>query len=102
MPLITYTMYQKEQTKKYKKDPFITDNWTYKELADTYTCPNNREMKFRNYSTRTDKYGFKKQLKIYECESCFDCPVRNLCTRSKSNKNRVIQKMETGNTLKLT
>ena len=91
-PLITYTMYQKEQTKKYKKDPFITDNWTYNELADTYTCPNNREMKFRNYSTRTDKYGFKKQLKIYECESCFDCPVRNLCTRSKSNKNRVIQK----------
>ncbi|MFC4697786.1 transposase [Enterococcus aquimarinus] len=29
---------------------------------------------------------------MYECESCFDCPVRNLCTRSKSNKNRVIQK----------
>lgn len=91
-PLITYTMYQKEQTKKYKQNPFITDNWTYNELADTYTCPNNREVKFRNYSTRTDKYGFKKQLKMYECESCFDCPVRNLCTRSKSNKNRVIQK----------
>ena len=39
-------MYQKEQTKKYKKDPFITDNWTYNELSDTCTCPNNREMKF--------------------------------------------------------
>ena len=22
------------RTKKYKKDPFITDNWTYNELAD--------------------------------------------------------------------
>ncbi|MFC4710361.1 transposase [Enterococcus eurekensis] len=91
-PLITYTMYQKEQTKKYKQNPFITDNWTYNELADTYTCPNNREVKFRNYSTRTDKYGVKRQLKIYECESCFDCPVRNLWTRSTSAKNRVIQR----------
>ncbi|APB30457.1 IS1182 family transposase [Vagococcus teuberi] len=91
-PLITYTMYQKEHTKKYKQNPFIPDNWIYNELADTYICPNNREVKFRNYSTRTDKSGFKRQLKIYECESCLNCPVRALCTRAKSSKNRVIQR----------
>lgn len=91
-PLITYTMYQKEQTNKYKQNPFIPDNWSYDELKDIYNCPNNREVKFRNYSTRIDKYGFKRQLKMYECETCIDCPVRALCTRAKSNKNRVIQK----------
>lgn len=92
IPLITYTMYQKEQTKKYKQNPFIPDNWVYNELEDTYNCPNNQKVIFKNYSTRTDKYGFQRQLKIYECESCLDCPVRSLCTRAKSNKNRVIQK----------
>lgn len=91
-PLITYTMYQKEQTKKYKQNPFITSNWKYDELTDSYTCPNDRELHFRNYSTRNDKYGFTRQLKMYECETCLDCPVRSLCTRAKSNKNRVIQK----------
>ncbi|QNN72671.1 IS1182 family transposase [Vagococcus carniphilus] len=91
-PLITYTMYQKEQTKKYKQNPFITNNWKYNELTDSYTCPNNRELHFRNYSTRNDKQGFTKQLKMYECETCIDCPVRSLCTRAKSNKSRVIQK----------
>ncbi|MFC6345674.1 transposase, partial [Vagococcus carniphilus] len=79
-PLITYTMYQKEQTKKYKQNPFITNNWKYNELTDSYTCPNNRELSFRNYSTRNDKQGFTKQLKMYECETCIDCPVRSLCT----------------------
>ena len=91
-PLITYTMYQKEQTRKYKQNPFLPDNWDYNELTDTYLCPDNREVRFRNYSTRTDKSGFKRQLKMYECESCFNCPVRTSCTRAKSNKNRVIQK----------
>ncbi|MGX7013122.1 transposase [Vagococcus silagei] len=91
-PLITYTTYQKEQTKKYKQNPFIPDNWEYNELEDTYSCPNNRKVKFRNYSTRTDKFGFKRHLKMYECKSCLDCSVRALCTRAKSNKNRVIQK----------
>ncbi len=37
-PLITYTMYQKEHTKKYQQNPFIPDNWIYNYLADTYIC----------------------------------------------------------------
>ncbi|WP_245249899.1 IS1182 family transposase, partial [Vagococcus allomyrinae] len=91
-PLITYTMYQKEQTKKFKQNPFHTQNWAYDELMDHYVCPNSREVRFRNYSTRTDKYGFKRQLKMYECEDCSNCPLRSHCTTVKSNRNRVIQK----------
>ena len=92
IPLMTYNMYRKEQTKKYKKDPFKVENWEYDEENDQYTCPNGRSLVFKNYSVRTDKYGFQRNLKMYQCEDCTACPVRNLCTKAQSDKPRVIQK----------
>lgn len=92
IPLITYTMYQKELKKKYRTNPFNVSNWRYDELLDVYFCPLNRRLKFKRYSTRIDKYGFKRNLKLYECESCKNCPIRSSCTKAKSDKNRVIQK----------
>jgi transposase len=91
VPLIPYSNYEKEQKKKYKNDSFKPDNWQYIEERDRYICPHGRYVNFKNYSQRTDKYGYTRNLKLYECEDCTDCPVRHLCTRAKSDRNRVIQ-----------
>lgn len=90
-PLITYTIYRKEQKKKFQQNKFNPQNWSYDELTDHYLCPNGREVRFRNCSTRTDKYGFKHQLKMYECEDSLNCPLRSKSTTAKSDSNRVIQ-----------
>lgn len=92
IPLITYTMYQKELKKKYRTNPFNVTNWKYDELLDVYFCPLNCCLKFKNYSTRIDRYGFKRNLKLYECENCKNYPIRSSCTKAKSDKNRIIQK----------
>ena len=55
-PLITYTMYLKEQTKQYKENKFNTQNWTYDEIryvikgeiqskARTWNCLNGNKYK---------------------------------------------------------
>ena len=87
-PLITYSMYLKEQKKKYKQNEFNTCNWKYNEETDTYTCPNQKKLFFKYRSVRTDKYGFKREFKIYECENCTGCPFRSLCTKAKEGNNR--------------
>ena len=46
-PLITYSMYLKEQKKKYKQNEFNTSNWKYNEENDTYTCPNQQKLVFK-------------------------------------------------------
>jgi transposase len=88
IPLITYNHYLNEQKRKFKKDLFQTSNWAYDESTDTYTCPNEKQLKFQHYSTRTDKTGFKRQFKIYACEDCTDCPLRTLCTKAREGTNR--------------
>ena len=86
--LITYGMYQKEQKKKYKQNEFHSDNWQYDEEKDTYTCPNQQHLVFKNHSVRTDKSGFTREFKIYECENCSGCPFRSSCTKAKEGNNR--------------
>ncbi|WP_050614516.1 IS1182 family transposase [Bacillus testis] len=88
--LITYGMYVKEQKKKYKQNPFNTANWQYDKEKDVYTCPNQQQLVFKNYSVRTDKEGFTREFKIYECENCSGCPLRSSCTKAKEGNHRKV------------
>lgn len=94
IPLITYNQYRKEKKKKFKNDPFNTDNWAYDEENDTFTCPNGQSLVFSHPSKRTDKYGFVRTFKVYECEDCSACPLRSLCTKAKEENNRKLYRNE--------
>ena len=94
IPLITYNHYLNEQKRKFKNDPFKTNNWAYDEETDTYTCPNEKQLTFQYHSVRTDKTGFKRQFKIYECEDCMGCPLRELCTKAREGTNRKLMMNE--------
>jgi transposase len=91
VPLITYNMYHKEQTRKYKTNIFRRENWPYNEQEDTFVCPNKKTVRFRNDSKRKDKVGFIRDFKVYECEDCTACPLRSKCTKAMKGKNRTIQ-----------
>ncbi|WP_157173506.1 IS1182 family transposase, partial [Staphylococcus epidermidis] len=73
-PLITYGMFIKDKTKKYKSDIFNTQNWNYDEINDEFICPNNKRLGFKRYAYRHDKYGYKRDFKLYECDDCSECP----------------------------
>ncbi|MGE7667957.1 hypothetical protein [Peribacillus sp. NPDC097077] len=64
--MIPYNTFLTEQKRSYKKDIRHASNWAYDEQKDEYTCPNNRKVLFKRYSTRTDKNGFTRDFKIYE------------------------------------
>lgn len=89
--LITYGMYRKEQTRKYKKDPFNTDNWEYDEATDSYICPNGKQLTFSYVSRKTDKNGFSREFKMYECDDCTGCPFREQCNKSKNDRNKTLR-----------
>ncbi|HDC5902931.1 TPA: transposase, partial [Staphylococcus aureus] len=75
-PLITYGMFIKDKTRKFKSDIFNTQNWKYYELNDEFICPNNKRIGFKRYAYRNDRYGFKRDFKLYECDDCSACSLR--------------------------
>lgn len=68
-PLIPYTMYLKEQTRKYLKDAHKVMNWRYDHQTDSFTDDHDVHFSFKALSTRTDKYGYTRHTRVYEADA---------------------------------
>jgi transposase len=85
--VIKYGMYRKEQSRKWKQDPFKTENWEYNKQEKYYVCPNGRRLTLRETKKRKTAAGYPITLERYECESCTYCRLKKQCTKAKGNRS---------------
>lgn len=85
-----FPLYHKEQTRKYKSNPFNKDNFIYDRQTDTYTCPNNKQLLFRYIRKDKSKNGFISHSRLYECEDCTGCPFADKCKKSIDNNRTIL------------
>ena len=71
---VKYPTWYKEKTGELAKRAYYFHNWKYDAAQDTYYCPNDRRLIFREIESRMSKNGYERKLRVYECESCQDCP----------------------------
>ncbi|WP_245175432.1 IS1182 family transposase [Exiguobacterium alkaliphilum] len=90
VPLIPYTMYRKEQKKKWRENPFNISNWAYDRESDAFTCPDGRRLPFSHESRKTDRDGFVRESRMYLSEDCGGCPFRDLCTKAEEGSHRQV------------
>ena len=83
---VKYQYFHKEQSKKWKDDPYRTENLTYDENEDSYTCPMGKKMNFIGEKVRITDNGFRQVKRLYQAQDCNGCPVREACNKSKNNR----------------
>lgn len=86
---IKYNYFHKEQTRKWKNDPFRSSNFYYNETLDCFYCPMGQPLRLVYRQKQKTKTGFVQEIHHYRAVRCDGCPLRCLC--HKSRKNRVIQ-----------
>ena len=96
---IKYNYFHKEQTRKWKNDPFRSSNFYYNESLDCFYCPMGQPMRFIYKRHNKTKTGFLQELHFYQAIRCRGCPLISLCHKSKGN--RVIQVNHRLNKLKV-
>jgi len=57
---VKYQYFHKEQCKKWKDDPYRTDNLPYDANNDSYTCPMGQKMNFTGEKVRITDNGFRQ------------------------------------------
>lgn len=90
----TYVSPKKGSVRKGSDPNYAIDKFEYNKSEDIYTCPQGNKM------TTTGKYYDKNKsnskatynIKRYSTKACKDCPVKDLCTKSKNG--RVIERGE--------
>ena len=90
IPLIPYTLYRKEQSKKYKNDPKLRHNWHYFEDLDCYVDDQGVQFSFSHYSQRKDKTGFEREFKVYKADKVQLTPELDKLALTPSGNQRVI------------
>lgn len=72
---------------KTKENEFRKEKFIYNAEKDVYICPNNKELRFFE---NTSKNGLK--YRKYKCSDCSNCPKQKQCTTSSTG--RCIQRWE--------
>src|SRR5699024_10200500 len=89
---IPYTMYEKEQTRKYKNDPSRLSNWFYNEKDDYYLDQNGVRFNFKYYSQRKDQStGQVRDFKVYEADEFQITPELERLAKTKSGRQRQVR-----------
>ncbi len=83
---VKYQYFHMEQTKKWKEDPYRTENLPYDENDDSYTCPADKKMNFIGEKVKITDNGFRQVKRLYQAENCNGCPMREACNKSKWNR----------------
>jgi transposase len=93
---VKYAMYAKEKEKKYRTNPYRTENM--RQANGSYVCPQGKSFILTNRRSKEGR-NITWYIDQYRCESCGNCPVKNACTKAKGN--REIEVNELGRTLYL-
>ncbi len=83
---VKYQYFHKELSKKWREDPYRTDNLQYDENDDSYTCPMGQKINFIGEKIRISDNGFRQVNRLYQVQDCKGCSVREICNKSKYNK----------------
>ena len=87
---LKFPLFHREQTRKYKENIFLKENFLYDAATDTYQCPNKKNLVYTHTKkSKHKKTGYISHAKVYEAEDCSACPMREACTKSKEN-NRTL------------
>ena len=83
---VKYNYFHAEQGKKFKSDPFRTENLQYDADDDYFICPSGQKMTFiREESHKTDN-GFNQTRRIYRAQNCVGCVLKLHCHKQKGSR----------------
>ena len=85
-PYVKYNYFHKEQSKKWKENPFRADNLHYNEEKDKLYCPMGQPMDRIADRKSESSAGYKQTYARYQAKNCNGCSLRGSCHKSKGSR----------------
>jgi transposase len=83
---VKYSLFDKEQSKNFRKNNFKSDYFPYDKETDTLFCPAGKPMHRIKETTHKSKSGYLQQYTTYKAINCIGCALRDKCHQSKNNR----------------
>lgn len=83
---VKYNTFHQETKPRRKPKPFAAESMPYDETQDAFTCPNGQLLRYKTTWQHRSNNGYQSERRIYEGADCSQCPLKEQCTRSLSNR----------------
>ena len=83
---IKFSMFHREQKRKYQKDPYNKDNWPYNAEEDTFLCPQGKTFVHVNNKQNRSSSGYVSTEKVYKGPGCRGCPQKADCAKGSGDR----------------
>jgi transposase len=83
---VKYNYFHKEQSKKWKNDPFKPQNLFYNPEQDKMYCPIGQPMDRIGERKSKTSSGYPQSYARYQARNCEGCPLRGSCHKAKGNR----------------
>lgn len=84
---LKYKTFRLEKTRKFRTDPYRKENFAYNKNSDTYSCPNGRQLVFREIKQNRTANNYLTFSRLYKCEDCSNCTLAIHCKRGKGPRS---------------
>ena len=81
--------YEVRKTKRFKNNPYRTENLFYDDANDCFMCPNGKHLYYAYDSHSRTENGYTVTKKNYVCESCCGCSQREQCFKGRYENRKI-------------
>ena len=81
--------YEVRKTKRFKSNPYRTENLFYDDANDRFICPNGKSLYYANDSRAETENGYTVTKKNYVCEGCAGCSHREECFKGQYENRKI-------------
>ena len=85
VPYVKYNMFHAEEHRKYRDNPFLTQNMHYNADGDYYVCPMGQHLEHVGDVKSTSELGYESTVSKYRAQNCSRCPLRGMCYKGMSD-----------------
>lgn len=81
--------YEVRKTKRFKNNPYRTENLFYDDANDCFICPNGKRLYYAYDSHTRTENGYTVTKKNYVCEGCAGCPHTEQCFKGRYENRKI-------------
>jgi transposase len=85
---LKYTGYYNEQTRQYKENRFLRENFPYDPPTDSFTCPNGKQLIQKSKTTEIRSSGYERTTLLYESTDCRGCSLAKSCKKPDQDRRQ--------------
>ena len=89
VPYVKYNMFHAEDHRKYRNNPFLTQNMYYNADEDYYVCPLGQHLEHIGDVKSTSDLGYESTVSRYRAQNCAGCPLRGMCYKGMSDRRTI-------------